>query len=173
MLKRYEDKFPILGTGVFIAENAFVIGDVELGDRANVWYNCVIRGDEHEIRIGPRTNIQDGTIIHATEGLYRTLIGADVTIGHNVVIHGCTLEDSCLIGISATVLDEAIVESGAVVAAGAVVTPGKRVTSGQVWAGCPARPMRDVTDAERQMIEEIPEEYCAQAARYLKAAGDD
>ena len=89
------------------------------------------------------------------------------------MIHGCRLEDSCLIGISATILDDAIVESGAVVAAGAVVTPGKRVTSGQVWAGCPAQHMRDVTDAERQMIEEIPEEYCAQAARYLKAAGND
>ena len=120
MLKPYEGKSPVLGLGVFIAENAVVIGDVEIGDYANVWYNCVIRGDEHEIRIGSRTNIQDGTIVHVTEGLYRTVIGANVTIGHNAVIHGCTLEDSCLIGIGAIVLDDAVVESGAIVAAGGV-----------------------------------------------------
>jgi carbonic anhydrase/acetyltransferase-like protein (isoleucine patch superfamily) len=171
MLKPYEGKLPVLGRGVFIAENAVVIGDVEVGDFGNIWYNCVIRGDEHEIRIGARTNIQDGTIVHVTEGLYRTLIGANVTIGHNGLIHGCTLEDSCLIGIGAIVLDDAVVESGAIVAAGAVVTQGKRIPSGQVWAGCPARPLRDVNDAERQMLKDIPEEYCAQAAKYLKAAG--
>jgi carbonic anhydrase/acetyltransferase-like protein (isoleucine patch superfamily) len=169
MIKSYEGITPAIGANVFIAETAVVIGDVVIGDDANVWYNAVIRGDEHSIRIGRRTNVQDGAVIHVTLDRFRTVIGDNVTIAHNAVIHGATLEDSCLIGMGAIVLDDAVVESGALVAAGAVVPPGKRVTGGRMWAGCPARDMRPLSDDEKRMFDEIPEIYCDQAARYLRA----
>ena len=162
---------PRLGRGVFVAPGAAVIGDVELGDEANVWFGCVLRGDDHFIRIGARTNVQDGTVIHVSKGTHPTVIGADVTIGHGVRLHGCTLEDGCMVGIGATVLDGAVVESGAIVAAGAVVSPGKRVKAGELWAGCPARPARALRDAEREFLRVNAAHYCGLARAYLAAGG--
>jgi carbonic anhydrase/acetyltransferase-like protein (isoleucine patch superfamily) len=158
---------PRLGRGVFVAPGAAVIGDVELGDEANVWFGCVIRGDDHFIRIGARTNVQDGTVIHVSLDTHPTVIGADVTIGHGVRLHGCTLEDGCMIGIGAIVLDGAVVERGALVAAGAVVAPGKRVAAGEMWAGCPARKARDLRDAEREYLRVNSKHYCGLARAYL------
>ena len=164
----YKGKWPSIGKDVFIAPNATVIGDVAIGDQSSVWFNCLVRGDDHWIRIGARTNIQDGTIVHISKGTSPTTIGSDITIGHGAIIHGCVLEDKCLIGIGAIVLDGVVVETGSVVAAGAVVPPGKRVKSGEVWAGCPAKPIRAVRPEDLKYIDEDAVLYCELASDYLK-----
>lgn len=144
--------WPRVAADAFIAPGAVVVGDVTIGAEASVWYGCVLRGDDHSITVGPRTNIQDGTIVHVMLNDYPTIIGADVVIGHGVRMHGCTLEDGCLIGIGSIVLDGAVVESGAMLGAGALLTPRKRVPARQLWAGSPAKHLRDVTDAEVEFI---------------------
>lgn len=158
---------PKLGDGVFIAPNAAVIGDVEIGADAGIWFNCTVRGDVNYIRIGARTNVQDNTCIHVTRVTHPTLIGSDVTIGHSVTLHGCVLEDGCFIGMQACLLDGAVVESGAMVAAGALVTPGKRVKSGEVWGGSPARFMRPMTQAEKDFIAVSADNYVRLKNEYL------
>jgi carbonic anhydrase/acetyltransferase-like protein (isoleucine patch superfamily) len=158
---------PRLGREVFIAPGAAVIGDVELGDGASVWFGCVIRGDDHWVRVGADTNIQDGSVIHVSLGTHPTAIGARVTIGHGVRLHGCTVEDDAMVGIGATVLDGVHVERGAIVAAGAVVSPGKRVPAGELWAGCPARPVRAVKPSETEFIRRNAPHYRGLAAAYL------
>ncbi|MBF0562983.1 MAG: gamma carbonic anhydrase family protein [Alphaproteobacteria bacterium] len=140
---------PQIAADAFIAPNATVIGDVIIGAEASIWFGTIVRGDVHEIRIGARTNIQDATVVHCTAGKFGTYIGADITIGHGAILHACTLEDGCFIGMGATVMDGAVVESGAMIAAGALVTPGKRVKRGQLWAGSPAKCIRPVSDDER------------------------
>lgn len=149
---RHGNHYPKLGRDVFVAPGAVVIGDVEIGDRASIWFGCIVRGDDHYIRIGADTNVQDGTIIHISKDTHPTNIGARVTIGHGAILHGCTIEDDTMIGIGATVLDGAVVERGAVVAAGAVVSPGKRVRTGEMWAGVPARLLRPVKPEETDFI---------------------
>ena len=156
---------PTVAASAFIADTAVVIGDVEVGEQASIWYGCVLRGDSNSIRVGARTNIQDGTIVHVNhewEGAAgtRTIIGADITIGHMALIHACTLEDGCFIGMKACVMDGVVVESGAMVAAGALVTPGKRVKSGELWGGSPARLMRRLKEAELKYFEETARHYC-------------
>ena len=131
----YRGRLPAISPDAFIAPNAVVIGDVVIGPETGVWFGCVVRGDMNEIRIGARTNIQDGTVIHVDSQTYGAFIGSDVTIGHMCLIHACTLEDGSFVGMHATVMDGAVVERGAMVAAGAVVTPEKRVPSGQLWGG--------------------------------------
>jgi carbonic anhydrase/acetyltransferase-like protein (isoleucine patch superfamily) len=158
---------PRFGRDVFVAPGAAVIGDVEIGDGANIWFGCVIRGDDHWVRIGADTSIQDGTVIHVSLGTHPTSIGARVTIGHGVRLHGCSIEDDAMVGIGATVLDGAVVESGAIVAAGAVLSPGKRVPTGELWAGCPARPARTVKPAEIEFIRRNAPHYRGLAAAYL------
>ena len=166
LIAAYDGKNPQLAPGVFIADGAAVVGDVTLAEGVNIWFNAVLRGDMNFIRVGRNSNIQDGVVVHVhSEGL-PTLIGANVTIGHNAVIHACRLNDGCLIGMGACVLDGAVVESGAMVAAGALVTPRKIVKAGELWAGSPARRMRPVNDAERQAIDETPAKYCALAAEH-------
>ena len=142
----YEDHVPKIAPSAFIAPDATVIGNVEIGANANIWYKCVLRGDVMGIRIGANTNIQDGTVIHVTGGRYDALIGDDVTIGHMVLVHGCTLESGSFVGMRAMVMDGCVIETGAMLAGGAVLTPGKRIPGGQLWAGSPARYMRDLTD---------------------------
>ncbi|HRI76290.1 MAG TPA: gamma carbonic anhydrase family protein [Alphaproteobacteria bacterium] len=158
---------PRLGHKVWIAPGAHIVGDVEIGDGANIWYNCVVRGDVNDIKIGARTNIQDGTVIHVSSTLQGTYIGADVTVGHMALLHACTVEDAAFIGMQACVMDGAYVESGAMVAAGALVTPGKRVPAGQLWAGSPARFMRELTAEEKAYIPYSAKHYVELAARYL------
>ncbi|MBW7836647.1 MAG: gamma carbonic anhydrase family protein [Sphingomonadales bacterium] len=144
----FKGKYPKLGEGVFIAPGARIIGDVEIGDQSSVWFNCVVRGDVEIIRIGARTNIQDGTIVHVTGGQYGTFIGDDVLIGHMAIIHGCTLESRSFVGMGATVMDGCVIESGGMLAAGGLLTPGKRIAKGEMWAGRPARLARQISDDE-------------------------
>ncbi len=160
---------PTIAETAFVAPNATVIGDTEIGPDSGIWFNVVVRGDVNVIRIGARTNVQDGTVIHVTGGGDPTLIGDDVTIGHAAVLHACTLQDRAFVGMQACVMDGAVVESDAMIAAGALVTPGKRVPSGQLWAGSPARCMRDLTEAEIAGIRASADRYARFAAEYRAA----
>lgn len=155
----YLDLFPKLGRNVFLAPGTKIIGNVEIGDNSSVWYNSVVRGDVHYIKIGSQTNIQDCSMLHVTNGRYPLNIGNKVTIGHCVKLHGCTLEDLCLIGIGAIVLDGAIIEKQSMVAAGAVVKPNFIVPSGKLAAGVPARIIRNLTDEEIADFEKSAERY--------------
>ncbi|MBL8702449.1 MAG: gamma carbonic anhydrase family protein [Alphaproteobacteria bacterium] len=163
----FKGVWPRFGKDVFVAPGAAVIGDVELGDGASVWFGAVVRGDDDSVRIGAGTNVQDGAVIHVFKEQYPTIIGARVTLGHGARLHGCIVEDDAMVGISATVLDGAHVETGAIVAAGAVVSPGKRVGAGELWAGCPARLVRPVKPAERDFIRRNSPHYRGLAAAYL------
>lgn len=158
---------PVISDKAFIAPGAVIIGDVEIGEDTGVWFGCVLRGDVNRIRIGSRTNIQDGTVIHVTRKTGPTTIGSGVTIGHSVLLHACTLEDNCFIGMRATVMDGAVVESGAMVAAGALVTPGKRVPKGQLWAGNPAKYFRDLSQKDVDFFPVSAENYVKHAREYL------
>lgn len=169
----YRDHLPRIADSAFIAPDASVIGDVEIGPDSSLWFGVIVRGDVNKIRIGARTNVQDGTMIHCT-GMgndWPTIIGNDVTIGHQVLLHGCTLEDKCMIGIRACLLDGVVVESGALVAAGALVTPGKRVKRGELWGGSPARKLRDLEPRDLEMIERLPGRYAALGAEYRTRLG--
>jgi gamma-carbonic anhydrase len=163
-LMPYNGIVPTLGVDAYVASNAVVIGDVVIGDRASVWFNCLIRGDGNYIRIGAESNIQDGTIIHISTNNGPTIIGKRVTVGHGAIIHACTIEDDTMIGIGAIVLDKAVVERGAVVGAGAVVPPGKRVKAGEMWTGVPAQFQRPTKDSEIAFI-------ARNAAHYVELAG--
>lgn len=157
---------PKLGEGVFIAAGAAVIGQVELGEGVSVWFNTVIRGDVNTIKIGPRTNIQDNSTVHVTSKSGPTNIGKDVTIGHNVVIHACTIEDRCLIGMGAILLDGAIIRTQCIVAAGSVVAPGKEMPSGMLVMGSPAKAVRPLTAAELAFLETSAQDYVRTALTY-------
>ena len=162
----YQDRLPRLGERVFVAPGAVVAGDVELGDDVSVWFGSVLRGDVHWIRVGAGTNIQDGAIVHVTHQRHPTTIGEGVVVGHQAVLHGCTVEDGALVGIGARVLDGAVVEAGAQVGAGAVVTPGHRVPAGHLALGVPARPVRPLDDDEVAAIQAIRDRYIALKERY-------
>jgi carbonic anhydrase/acetyltransferase-like protein (isoleucine patch superfamily) len=162
---------PRLGARVFLAPGAHLAGDVEVGDDASFWFHTVARGDVNWIRVGPRTNVQDGAVLHVTHERHPLRIGAGVVVGHQAVLHGCTVEDGALVGIGALVLDGAVVETGAQVGAGAVVAPGQRVPAGYLVLGVPARVFRPLTDEERRAIADIADHYVALKDRYLAALG--
>ncbi|MDH5723550.1 MAG: gamma carbonic anhydrase family protein [Alphaproteobacteria bacterium] len=143
---------PKIAQSAFIAPSASIIGDVEIGEDTSIWYNCVVRGDTHNIRIGKSTNIQDGSIVHVTQDGHNTIIGDHVTIGHSAIIHACTVEDFGFVGMQACMMDGAVVEEYAMLAAGALLTPNKRVPKGQLWAGRPAKYVRDLTQEELDYI---------------------
>jgi carbonic anhydrase/acetyltransferase-like protein (isoleucine patch superfamily) len=154
-LLTYEGKTPRIDPTAFVAPGARLIGDIELGPEASIWYNCVLRGDVNRIRIGARTNIQDGTILHvdsphpgSPEG-HPTIIGEEVLIGHLAMVHGCILHDRAFVGLGAIVMDGCEIESFGMLAAGALLTPGKRIPAGQLWAGRPAKYVRDLGETER------------------------
>lgn len=168
----YKGKMPVIHETAFIAPNAVIIGDVEIGAYSSIWFNCMIRGDMNEIKIGENTNIQDGTIIHIDSRSCGTIIGNNVTVGHLCMLHACTLQDNCMVGMQATVMDKAVVESGALVAAGALVTPGKRVGAGELWAGSPAKKLRDTGDTEQDMLDYIWPTYVKLAQDYVDAGQD-
>jgi carbonic anhydrase/acetyltransferase-like protein (isoleucine patch superfamily) len=157
---------PKLGRGVFVASGAAVIGQVEIGEDSNVWFNTVIRGDVNTIKIGARTNIQDNTTVHVTSKTGPTVIGDNVTIGHNAVIHACTIEDYCLIGMGSTILDGAVIRSNCFIAAGSVVTPGKEMPSGMMVMGSPAKPVRPLTQAELDFLRKSALDYVETAKSY-------
>ena len=162
----YQGKTPDIADDAFVAHGAVIIGDVTIGAQSSVWFNCVLRGDLNFIRVGARTNIQDGTVVHIDSREFSTTIGDDVTIGHMALIHACTLEDGSFVGMQATVMDGAVVEAGAMVAAGALLTPGKRVPSGELWGGSPARRMRALTDEDRKLFADIADGYVRLAESY-------
>jgi carbonic anhydrase/acetyltransferase-like protein (isoleucine patch superfamily) len=147
-LYRFGDAFPTVADSAFIAPGARVIGDVSIGEHSSIWYNCVLRGDVQSIRIGARSNIQDGSVIHVTTRTHATCIGDDVLIGHMAMIHGCTIESHGFVGLGAIVMDGCVIEGDGMLAAGALLTPGKRIGRGELWAGRPAKLLRMLSDAE-------------------------
>ena len=165
----YRGVMPTIADGVFVAPTAAVIGNVEIGAECSIWFGVTLRGDMNEIRIGRRSNVQDGTVIHIDSSKYGTFIGDDVTIGHGVIVHACTLDDGCFIGMGATVMDGAVIESQAMVAAGALVSPGKRVKSGELWAGVPAKLMRRLNKDDLDYMAQVPPLYATLAKEYLEA----
>lgn len=173
LILSHNGRSPRIHPDAFIAENAVIIGDVEIAAGASVWYGCILRGDVNRIVVGENTNIQDGTVVHVDAerddlpGGLPTLIGANITIGHMALLHACVLEDGCFVGMRATVMDAATVESGAMVAAGALVTPNKRVPKGELWAGSPAKLMRELTEEEKAFMVDSPVRYAGYAQGYL------
>lgn len=174
-IRPYLDKTPVLGARAFVDPAATVIGDVELADDVSIWPATVLRGDVNFIRVGARTNIQDGTIVHVShhspynKAGFPTLIGADVTIGHGAILHACTIEDLVLIGMGATVLDGATVKRNSMVGAGAVVTPGKVVGEGELWLGNPARFARKLSEREIESLLYSAQHYVRLKDQYLSA----
>lgn len=166
MLKQYKGKWPRLGEGVFIEDSAQVIGDVEIGANSSVWFNAVVRGDVHHIRIGDRTNVQDNSTLHVTKDTYPLIIGNDITIGHNVVLHGCTVKDRCLIGMGAIVLDNAEIGEDSIVGAGALVTEGMKVPPGSLVLGIPAKVVRALKPEEKARILKSAENYIEYSRNY-------
>ena len=177
LILAYRNILPRIDPTAFVAPGAIIIGDVEIGAYANIWFNCVIRGDDSAIRIGAGANIQDGTVIHTTfeevggaEEHIDCVIGDGVAVGHMALLHACHIEAGALIGMKACVMDRAVVEAGAMVAAGAVVTPRKRVRSGELWAGTPARVARALKPEEAEYMRWVTTHYRALAEEY-KARG--
>lgn len=143
---------PVIPASAFVAETAVVIGDVVLGEQASLWFNTVVRGDVHSIRIGDRTNIQDGSVVHVTKDRFPTLLGNDVVVGHMVMLHGCTVEDRCLIGMASLLLDDCHIGTESIVAAGSLVPPGFRAPPRSLLMGRPARVVRPVSDDEVERL---------------------
>ena len=166
IILHYKGILPRIHPTAFIAPGAVIIGDVEIGADANIWFGCVLRGDVMPITVGARTNIQDGTVVHVTEGRAATSIGADVTIGHSALIHGGTLEDASFVGMHATVMDKCVVQSGAMLAAGAMLPPGKIVPKGQIWAGNPAKFFREMKSEEVAYIPWSAQHYVELSESY-------
>ena len=164
----YKGIYPKIGEGVFIAPTATIIGDVEIAAGANIWYGCIVRGDINHIRIGERANVQDMTVVHV-DGGYPAIIGADVVIGHTAIVHACVLEDASMVGMQACVMDGSVVEEGAMVAAGALVTPGKHIEKGQLWAGVPAKYIRELGPEDLAMRRDICERYMGIARDHMES----
>jgi carbonic anhydrase/acetyltransferase-like protein (isoleucine patch superfamily) len=176
-IRSFQGVSPVLGEGTYVDEAATVIGDVVLGDDVSIWPGTVVRGDVNYIRIGARTNVQDGTIIHVTHdgpygkpGGFATVIGEDVTIGHAAVIHACVIEDACLIGMGATILDGATIKKNGFVGAGAVIPPGKVVESGELWLGNPAKCVRKLSEKEIEQLYYSAQHYVRLKDKYLSEA---
>jgi carbonic anhydrase/acetyltransferase-like protein (isoleucine patch superfamily) len=163
--------WPRLGERVFLAPGAYVCGDVALGDDVSFWFHSAARGDVNFIRIGARTNVQDGAVLHVTHERHPLVVGSGVVVGHGAVLHGCTIEDGALIGIGARVLDGAVVERGAQIAAGAVVAPGHYIPAGHLAMGVPARPVRPLSDEEARRIADGCERYVVLKEEYRAVLG--
>jgi carbonic anhydrase/acetyltransferase-like protein (isoleucine patch superfamily) len=159
------DLAPRLGCGSWAAPSADLIGDVRLGERSSIWFGAIIRADNTAIIIGDESNIQDGSVCHSDAGFPLT-IGARVTVGHQAILHGCTVRDDCLIGMGARILNGAVIEAGCIVGAAALVTEGKTFPAGSLIVGSPARAIRQVTDAERQLLRASAAHYAQKAGRY-------
>ncbi len=165
IIKSINGKTPVIPDDCFLAENATVVGDVVMGKECSVWFNAVIRGDVHYIRMGDRVNVQDGAVIHATYLTSPTTIGHNVSIGHNAIVHGCTIHDNVLVGMGSIVMDDCVIESNSIIAAGAVVTKNTRVESGSIYAGIPAKKVKDISE------ELIHGEIDRIAKNYVKYSG--
>ncbi len=166
-LLSFKNKSPNIKSDCFIAPNATIIGDVEIGTQSSVWFGTVIRGDVFHIRIGSNTNIQDNSVVHVTTNKYSTTIGNNVTIGHSVTLHGCSIKDNALIGIGSIVMDQSEIEEWSIIAAGSVLKPGTKVPSGKLWGGTPAKELRDLNKTEREWIKELSNNYTRLSREYL------
>lgn len=169
MLREFKGKWPEIHQTVFIDESAQVVGDVDIGKDSSVWHNAVIRGDVNYIRIGERTNIQDGVVLHGTLGLYPVVLEDNVTAGHNAVVHGCTVHSNCLIGMGAIILDNAEIGENCIVGAGTIVTEGMRVPPGSLVLGIPGRIKRRLSNQEIQSLPERATRYVEYKDTYLAA----
>jgi len=159
-----KDKIPVIGSDCFIAENATIIGDVTIGNQCSVWFNAVVRGDVNSITIGDQTNIQDGAVIHCTYQKAATVIGHHVSVGHNAIVHGCTLHNYILVGMGAIVMDHTVVENFCIIAAGAVVLENTKCETGFIYAGTPAKKVKAVSEAQMQMLRQLPLNYSLYAS---------
>jgi carbonic anhydrase/acetyltransferase-like protein (isoleucine patch superfamily) len=168
ILRRYGDKEPQVGEGVFLADTAVLVGDVIVGARSSIWYGAVVRGDVYHIRIGAETSIQDNAVIHVTHGRNATIVGNRVTVGHSVNLHGCTIADRCIIGMGSIILDSAEIGERCIVGAGSLVAPGYRVPAGTLALGSPARPKRDLTAEEMSWLDVSADHYVELARAYLR-----
>ncbi|MBF0598195.1 gamma carbonic anhydrase family protein [Faecalibacter rhinopitheci] len=167
IIKELNGKHPQMGENCFIAENAVIVGDVQMGNDCSIWFSAVIRGDVHYIKMGNKVNIQDNATIHATYQKSPTTIGNNVSIGHNAIVHGCTIHDNVLIGMGAIVMDDCIIESNSLIAAGAVITKGTHVKEGELWAGVPAKKVKDVPQSLKEgEIERIANNYLMYSSWY-------
>ncbi|MBX2811789.1 MAG: gamma carbonic anhydrase family protein [Myxococcales bacterium] len=177
LIRSFNGKIPKIDPTAFVAETAVIIGDVTVGPRASVWYGCILRGDVCGIEVGADTNIQDGTVVHVNHdrdgtGCMPTKIGAQVTIGHRALLHACSLEDRCFVGMDAVVMDGVVVESEAMVAAGALVTPRKRVLPRQLWAGRPAQMVRALREDELSHLTYSSQNYALLAEQYRQTTDE-
>lgn len=145
LIKSCRGKSPVYENSCWFAENATIVGDVTMGENCSVWFNAVIRGDVNSIVLGNKVNVQDGAVIHCTYEKTKTIIGNNVSIGHNALVHGCTVEDNVLIGMGSIVMDDCYIESGSIIAAGAVLLEGTRVEAGSIWAGVPAKKVKNIS----------------------------
>lgn len=169
LIKKLNDKKPEFGKDCFFAANATIIGDVKMGDLCSVWFNAVVRGDVHYIKIGNKVNVQDGAVIHGTYKNSPTNIGNNVSIAHNAIIHGCTIHDNVLVGMGAIIMDDAVVESNSVIAAGAVVKKGTHIEAGSVYAGVPAKKVKSIDQKLLEgEVERIADAYNLYASWYEK-----
>ena len=165
LIKEVKGMYPVFGTNVYLAENATVIGEVQLGDDCSIWFNAVVRGDVHYVRIGNKVNIQDGAVIHCTYQKAPTNVGNNVSIGHNALVHGCTIRDNVLIGMGAILMDGVIVESNSIIAAGAVVLEGTHIESGSIYAGVPAKKVKELSEEQTtHLVEGIANNYVMYAS---------
>jgi carbonic anhydrase/acetyltransferase-like protein (isoleucine patch superfamily) len=160
LIKEVKGKSPIFGNDIYLAENATVVGEVEMGDNCSVWFSAVVRGDVNSIKIGNKVNIQDGAVVHCTYKKAATIIGNNVSVGHNALVHGCEIKDNVLIGMGAIVMDGVVVESNSIVAAGAVVLEGTHIESGTIYAGVPAKKVKELNEEQTaRLIEGISDNY--------------
>ena len=175
-LLKYNDKLPKIDESVFIADGVIIVGEVEIGEKSNIWYNSVIRADVNFVKIGKKCNIQDGTIIHVSSYGFSakgkkgspTVISNNVTVGHNATIHACEIGNNSLIGMGALILDQSIIEDFSFIAAGAVITPGTIVKSRELWAGNPGRFIRKISDTEERLLINTPDVYYNLSQEFLK-----
>ncbi|WP_242134387.1 gamma carbonic anhydrase family protein [Aestuariivivens marinum] len=165
IIKSVKGRSPQIPSDCYIAENATIVGDVVMGNQCSVWFNAVIRGDVHYIKMGNKVNVQDGAVIHATYQKSPTNIGDNVSIGHNAIVHGCTIHDNVLVGMGSIIMDDCVVESNSIIAAGAVVTQNTRVEAGSIYAGVPAKKVKDISK------ELISGEINRIANNYIKYSG--
>ena len=167
IIKELNGKGPQIGQDCFIAENAVIVGDVVMGNQCSIWYSAVLRGDVHYIKLGDKVNIQDNATIHCTYQKSPTEIGNNVSIGHNAIVHGCTIKDNVLVGMGAIIMDDCVVESNAIIAAGAVVTKGTRIESGAIYAGMPAKKIKEVSpELSQGEIDRIANNYVKYSSWY-------
>lgn len=164
----YEGKLPQVHETAWIAETAVLVGDVEVGEESSIWYGCVVRGDEMPVRIGKRTNIQDGSILHIEGGKFACLLGDDVSVGHGAIVHGCEVGDGALIAMGAIVLNNVKVGAGAVIGAGALVPENKEIPAGTLWVGTPAKFVRELRDDERERFRRTPQVYAHLKEKYRR-----